>query len=48
MIVYKGFGHASTSQAAARSNGHNYEWFSRWIWGEKPAQEGKWVKLSLH
>ena len=20
---------------------HNYEWFSQWIWGEKPAQEGK-------
>jgi len=42
MIVYKGFGHGidkPKQQHAVME--HNYEWFSQWIWGEKPAQEGR-------
>ena len=42
MIVYKGFGHGIDKPRQQRAvMEHNYEWFSRWIWGEKPAQEGK-------
>ncbi len=42
MIVYKGFGHGIDKPKQQRAvMEHNYEWFSRWIWGEKPAQEGK-------
>lgn len=38
MIVYKGFGHGITKPKQQRAvMEHNYEWFSRWIWGEKPA-----------
>ncbi|MBX9600880.1 MAG: S9 family peptidase [Bryobacteraceae bacterium] len=36
LIVYKGFGHGvdkPKEQKAAME--HNYDWFSRWIWGEK-------------
>jgi dipeptidyl aminopeptidase/acylaminoacyl peptidase len=42
MIVYKGFGHGidkPKQQHAVMK--HNYEWFSHWIWGEKPAEEGQ-------
>ncbi len=42
MVVYKGFGHGidkPKQQSAVME--HNYEWFSRWIWGEKPNEEGK-------
>src|SRR5262245_14731313 len=42
MVVYKGFGHGIDKPKQQRSvMEHNYEWFSRWIWGEKSAQEGK-------
>jgi dipeptidyl aminopeptidase/acylaminoacyl peptidase len=42
MVVYKGFGHGIDKPRQQRAvMEHNYEWFSRWIWGEKPAQEGK-------
>jgi dipeptidyl aminopeptidase/acylaminoacyl peptidase len=36
MIVYKGFGHGIDKPKQQRAvMQHNYEWFSRWIWGEK-------------
>jgi dipeptidyl aminopeptidase/acylaminoacyl peptidase len=42
MIVYKGFGHGIDKPRQQRAvMEHNYEWFSQWIWGEKPAQEGQ-------
>lgn len=42
MVVYKGFGHGIDKPKQQRAvMEHNYEWFSQWIWGEKPAQEGK-------
>ena len=35
MVVYKGFGHAITKPKEMRAVAElNYEWFSRWIWGE--------------
>jgi dipeptidyl aminopeptidase/acylaminoacyl peptidase len=41
LVVYKGFGHGITKPKEQRAvMEHNYEWFSRWIWGEdapKPA-----------
>ncbi len=40
MIVYKGFGHGITKPKQQRAvMEHNYEWFSRWIWGETPADQ---------
>ena len=37
MIVYKGFGHGIDKPKQQRAvMEHNYEWFSQWIWGEKP------------
>jgi dipeptidyl aminopeptidase/acylaminoacyl peptidase len=42
MIVYKGFGHGIDKPKQQRAvMEHNYEWFSQWIWGEQPAQEGR-------
>lgn len=42
MIVYKGFGHGIDKPKQQRAvMEHNYEWFSQWIWGGRPAQEGK-------
>ena len=42
MIVYKGFGHGIDKPKQHRAVlEQNYEWFTQWIWGEKPAQEGK-------
>lgn len=42
MVVYKGFGHGINKPKQHRAvMEHNYEWFSRWIWGEKPAEESK-------
>ncbi|HSO75147.1 MAG TPA: S9 family peptidase [Blastocatellia bacterium] len=42
MIVYKGFGHGIDKPKQQRAvMEQNYEWFSEWIWGEKPAAEGK-------
>ncbi len=42
MIVYKGFGHGIDKPKQQRAVlEQNYEWFSQWIWGEKPGQEGK-------
>lgn len=41
MIVYTGAGHAGASWTLKQFRSlkeHNYEWFSQWIWGEKPAQ----------
>ncbi len=39
LIVYKGFGHGINKPKQQRAvMEHNYEWFSRWIWDEKPAQ----------
>jgi dipeptidyl aminopeptidase/acylaminoacyl peptidase len=38
MYVYKGFGHPITKPKEMRAvMEHNYEWFSKWIWGEDPA-----------
>ncbi len=35
MVVYKGFGHGIDKPKQQRAvMEHNYEWFSRWIWGE--------------
>ena len=35
MVVYKGFGHGITKPRELRAVAeHNYEWFSKWIWGE--------------
>ena len=40
MIVYKGFGHGITKPKQQRAVlEHNYEWFSQWIWGEKPSAQ---------
>ncbi len=40
MIVYKGFGHGINKPKQQRAvMEHNYEWFSRWLWGERPAAE---------
>lgn len=37
MIVYKGFGHGITKPKEQKAVlQHNYEWFSKWIWGEEP------------
>jgi dipeptidyl aminopeptidase/acylaminoacyl peptidase len=42
MVVYKGFGHGIDKPKQQRAVlEQNYEWFTQWIWGEKPAQEGK-------
>jgi len=42
MLVYKGFGHGIDKPKQQRAVMEaNYEWFAQWIWGEKPAQEGK-------
>lgn len=42
MVVYKGFGHGIDKPKQQRAVMElNYEWFSQWIWGEKPAQEGR-------
>ncbi|MEK6410935.1 MAG: S9 family peptidase [Acidobacteriota bacterium] len=42
MVVYKGFGHGIDKPKQQRAAMElNYEWFSQWIWGEKPAQEGR-------
>ncbi len=41
LIVYKGFGHAINKPKQQRAvMEHNYQWFSQWIWGEKPARSG--------
>ena len=38
LIVYKGFGHGIDKPKQARAvMEHNYDWFSQWIWGEKPS-----------
>jgi dipeptidyl aminopeptidase/acylaminoacyl peptidase/N-acyl-D-aspartate/D-glutamate deacylase len=37
LIVYKGFGHGIDKPKQQRAvMEQNYEWFSEWIWGEKP------------
>ncbi|MCL4854311.1 MAG: S9 family peptidase, partial [Bryobacteraceae bacterium] len=37
LIVYKGFGHSIDKPREQRAvMQHNYDWFSEWIWGEKP------------
>lgn len=42
MVVYKGFGHGIDKPKQHRAVlEQNYEFFTQWIWGEKPAQEGK-------
>ncbi len=42
MIVYKGFGHGITKPKQQRAvMEHNYDWFSEWIWGQKPGEEKK-------
>lgn len=42
MLVYKGFGHGIDKPKQQRAVMEaNYEWFGQWIWGEKPAQDGK-------
>lgn len=38
MVIYKGFGHGITKPKEQRAvMQHNLDWFSQWIWGEKPA-----------
>jgi dipeptidyl aminopeptidase/acylaminoacyl peptidase len=42
LVVYKGFGHGIDKPKQQRAlMEQNYEWFSEWIWGEKPAEAGK-------
>jgi len=37
LIVYKGLGHSIDKPREQRAvMQHNYDWFSEWIWGEKP------------
>ncbi len=41
MIVYKGFGHPIDKPKQQRAvMEENYNWFSQWIWGEKPTELG--------
>ena len=38
LVVYKGFGHGITKpKQQLHLQEQNFEWFSQWIWGEKPA-----------
>jgi len=48
MIVYKGFGTHRQAKAAARRNGANYEWFSRWIWARNLRKKASEGELSRH
>jgi dipeptidyl aminopeptidase/acylaminoacyl peptidase len=42
MVVYKGFGHGIDKPRQHRAvMEQNLEWFSQWVWGEKPDNEGK-------
>ncbi|MEW6129346.1 MAG: S9 family peptidase [Acidobacteriota bacterium] len=42
LAVFKGFGHGIDKPKQQRQvMEQNYEWFSRYIWGEKPNEEGK-------
>ena len=42
MIVYKGFGHGINKPKQQRAvMEHNYDWFSQWIWGEKPVRQAE-------
>ncbi len=42
LIVYKGFGHGINKPKQMRAvMEHNYDWFSRWIWGEIAADSAK-------
>jgi dipeptidyl aminopeptidase/acylaminoacyl peptidase len=42
MVVYKGFGHPIDKPKQQRAvMEENYNWFSQWIWGEKPAETAK-------
>jgi dipeptidyl aminopeptidase/acylaminoacyl peptidase len=37
MVVYKGFGHGITKpKQQLHLQEQNFEWFSQWVWGEKP------------
>ena len=37
LIIYKGFGHGLNKPKAARAAmEHNFDWFNRYVWGEKP------------
>jgi dipeptidyl aminopeptidase/acylaminoacyl peptidase len=41
LILYKGFGHPINKPKQQRAvMEHNYEWFSRYIWGEEPQAAG--------
>ena len=38
LIIYKGFNHGLNKPKAARAAmEHNFEWFNRYVWGEKPS-----------
>ena len=38
LVVYKGFGHGITKpKQQLHLQEQNFEWFSQWVWGEKPA-----------
>jgi dipeptidyl aminopeptidase/acylaminoacyl peptidase len=40
LVVYKGFGHGINKPKEQRHlMEQNYEWFSQYIWGEKPAEK---------
>ena len=40
LILYKGFGHPINKPKQQRAvMEHNYEWFSKYIWGEEPQLE---------
>jgi dipeptidyl aminopeptidase/acylaminoacyl peptidase len=42
LVVYKGFGHGIDKPKQQRAvMEQNYEWFSQWIWGEKPTPAAK-------
>jgi len=42
MVVYKGFGHPINKPKQQRAvMEENYNWFSQWIWGEKPVEDKK-------
>jgi len=40
LVVYRGFGHGITKPKEQRAvMQHNLDWFSQWIWNEKPAAD---------
>ncbi|HEY3739023.1 MAG TPA: S9 family peptidase [Bryobacteraceae bacterium] len=47
MVVYKGFGHGITKpKQQLHLLEQNYEWFSQYVWGEKPAGGASTISVS--